>query len=80
MKSLSKSLILFLITVNISCAQFGETYVREDKNIVTPSEINYDLKLIHAKDGIIWAIEFFEDNSILATIKSGELIHFINGY
>ena len=79
MKSLSKSLILFLITVNISCAQFGETYVREDKNIVTPSEINYDLKLVHAKDGIIWAIEFFEDNSILATIKSGELIHFKNG-
>ena len=78
MKSLSKSLILFLITVNISCAQFGETYVREDKNIVTPSEINYDLKLVHAKDGIIWAIEFFEDNSILATIKSGELIHFKN--
>ena len=69
----------FLFITNISCAQLGETYVREDKTIVSPDEINYDLELVHEKDGIIWAIEFFEDNSILATIKSGELIHFKNG-
>ena len=70
MKRLSNTLTVFLFITNVSCAQLGETYVREDKNIVTPNEINYDLELVHEKDGIIWAIEFFEDNSILATIKS----------
>ena len=79
MERLSNLLMAFLFITNISCAQLGETYVREDKTIVSPDEINYDLELVHEKDGIIWAIEFFEDNSILATIKSGELIHFKNG-
>ena len=70
--------ILFIFVINLSCAQFGETFTREDKDIVSPVEINYDLELVHENDEIIWAIEFFEDNSILATVKSGKLIHYKN--
>ena len=70
--------ILFIFATNLSCAQLGETFIREDKDIISPDEINYDLELVHENDEIIWAIEFFEDNSILATVKSGKLIHYKN--
>jgi glucose/arabinose dehydrogenase len=37
------------------------------------------MELIFEDENIIWSIEFFEDNSILAAVKSGKLFHYING-
>jgi glucose/arabinose dehydrogenase len=37
------------------------------------------MELIFEDENIIWSIEFFEDNSILAAVKSGSLFHYTNG-
>ena len=70
-KLFSIIIIAGLILVNTSCAQ-------ENKNTVL-SEINYEMELVFEDENIIWAIEFFEDKSILATIKSGSLFHYKEG-
>ena len=56
--------ILFIFAINLSCAQLGETFIREDKDIVSPNEINYDLELVHENDEIIWAIEFLRTTQL----------------
>ena len=70
-KLFSIIIIAGLILVNTSCAQ-------ENKNTVL-SEINYEMELVFEDENIIWAIEFFEDKSILATVKSGSLFHYKEG-
>jgi len=37
------------------------------------------MELVFEDENIIWAIEFFDDNSILATVKSGSLFHYKDG-
>ena len=75
----SLTIILGLILSNFSCAQNQKTSEKEGENLKVTEEINYEMELVFEDENIIWAIEFFEDNSILATVKSGSLIHYKNG-
>ena len=71
---------LFVLTlVNFSCAQNLKPLDNDGENSIITDEINYEMELVFEDENIIWAIEFFEDNSILATVKSGSLIHYKNG-
>lgn len=75
----SSSLILTLILINISCAQDLKPLDGEPDNTILMDEINYEMELVFEDKNIIWAIEFLNDNSILAAVKSGSIIHFKNG-
>jgi len=75
----SSSLILTLILINISCAQDLKPLDGEPDNSILMEEINYEMELVFEDKNIIWAIEFLNDNSILAAVKSGSIIHFKNG-
>ena len=75
----STSLILTLILINISCAQDLKPLDGEPDNTILMDEINYEMELVFEDKNIIWAIEFLNDNSILAAVKSGSIIHFKNG-
>jgi len=60
---------------NFSCGQEPN-----DKNeIIVTDELNYEMELVFENEGIIWGLEFLNDNSILATLKSGSIIHFKDG-
>jgi glucose/arabinose dehydrogenase len=60
---------------NFSCGQEPN-----DKNeIIVTDELNYEMELVFENKGIIWGLEFLNDNSILATLKSGSIIHFKDG-
>ena len=78
-KFFSLTVILGLILSNFSCAQNQKPSQNEGKNLKITDEINYEMELVFEDENIIWAIEFFEDNSILATVKSGSLFHYKNG-
>ena len=74
---LSSSLFLTLMLINYSCAQDLKPLDEEPDNSILKTEINYEMELVFEDENIIWGIEFLSDNSILASIKSGSLIHFI---
>ena len=60
---------------NFSCGQEPN-----DKNeIIVTDELNYEMELVFENEGIIWGLEFLDDNSILATLKSGSIIHYKDG-
>lgn len=71
--------ILLIILSNFSCAQDLKPLDSEGDNSILIDESNYEMELIFEDENIIWSIEFFEDNSILATVKSGSLFHYTNG-
>ena len=71
--------ILLIILSNFSCAQDLKPIDSEADNSILVDESNYEMELIFEDENIIWSIEFFEDNSILAAVKSGKLFHYING-
>ena len=71
--------ILLIILSNFSCAQDLKPLDSEGDNSILIDESNYEMELIFEDENIIWSIEFFEDNSILAAVKSGKLFHYING-
>ena len=71
--------ILLIILSNFSCAQDLKPIDSETDNSILVDESNYEMELIFEDENIIWSIEFFEDNSILAAVKSGKLFHYING-
>lgn len=70
---------LLIILSNFSCAQDLKPIDSEADNSILVDESNYEMELIFEDENIIWSIEFFEDNSILAAVKSGKLFHYING-
>jgi len=37
------------------------------------------MELVFEDENIIWGIEFLNDNSILASVKSGSIYHYKNG-
>ena len=76
---LSSSLFLTLMLINYSCAQDLKPLDEEPDNSILKTEINYEMELVFDDENIIWGIEFLSDNSILASIKSGSLIHFKEG-
>ena len=78
-KFFSITIFLGLILSNFSCAQDLKPFDNEIENSLITDEINYEMELVFEDENIIWAIEFFEDNSILATVKSGSLFHYKNG-
>lgn len=71
--------VLLIILSNFSCAQDLKPIDSEADNSILVDESNYEMELIFEDENIIWSIEFFEDNSILAAVKSGKLFHYING-
>jgi aldose sugar dehydrogenase len=71
--------ILLIILSNFSCAQDLKPLDSEGDNSILINESNYEMELIFEDENIIWSIEFFEDNSILAAVKSGSLFHYTNG-
>lgn len=74
-KNISIYFTILIIMFNFSCGQEPN-----DKNeIIVTDELNYEMELVFENDGIIWGLEFLNDNSILATLKSGSIIHFKEG-
>jgi glucose/arabinose dehydrogenase len=71
--------ILLIILSNFSCAQNLKPLDNESDNSILIDESNYEMELIFEDENIIWSIEFFEDSSILAAVKSGSLFHYTNG-
>ena len=71
--------ILLIILSNFSCAQDLKPLDSEGDNSILIDESNYEMELIFEDENIIWSIEFFDDNSILAAVKSGSLFHYTNG-
>ena len=74
-KNISIYFTILIIVFNFSCGQEPN-----DKNeIIVTDELNYEMELVFENEGIIWGLEFLNDNSILATLKSGSIIHFKEG-
>ena len=74
-KNISIYFTILIIMFNFSCGQEPN-----DKNeIIVTDELNYEMELVFENEGIIWGLEFLDDNSILATLKSGSIIHFKDG-
>lgn len=74
-KNISIYFTILIIMFNFSCGQEPN-----DKNeIIVTDELNYEMELVFENKGIIWGLEFLNDNSILATLKSGSIIHFKDG-
>ena len=78
-KVFSISILLGIFIINYSCAQDLKPIDIENNNTILTDEVNYEMELVFEDENIIWAIEFFEDNSILATVKSGSLFHYKDG-
>lgn len=74
-KNISIYFTILIIMFNFSCGQEPQ-----NKNeIIVTDELNYEMELVFENEGIIWGLEFLNDNSILATLKSGSIIHFKDG-
>ena len=78
-KLFSLTILIGLTLVNFSCAQEIKPLDNKIENTIIYEETNYEMELVFEDENIIWAIEFFEDNSILATVKSGSLFHYKDG-
>ena len=74
------SLLFSLILLNFSYSQdLVLPLDNEGDNSIIVDETNYEMKLVFEDKNIIWSIEFFEDNSILAAVKSGSIFHYKDG-
>ena len=73
------SILLGIFITNYSCAQDLKPLDQENKNTIVTDEVDYEMELVFENENIIWGIEFFDDNSILASVKSGSLFHYKNG-
>ena len=78
-KYFSLTVIICLLILNFSFAQDLEPFDHEGENSILTEETNYEMELVFEDENIIWAIEFFEDNSILATVKSGSIFYYKDG-
>ena len=75
----SISILLAIFIINYSCAQDLKPLDKENKNSIITNEENYEMELVFEDENIIWGIEFLNDNSILASVKSGSIYHYKNG-
>ena len=71
--------IIGLLILNFSFGQDLKPLDQEGEDSIITDETNYEMELVFEDENIIWAIEFFEDNSILATVKSGSIFHYKDG-
>ena len=78
-KYFSLTVIICLLILNFSFGQDLEPFDQEGEDSILTEETNYEMELVFEDENIIWAIEFFEDNSILATVKSGSIFHYKDG-
>tara|TARA_R110000765_G_scaffold124462_2_gene221681 strand:+ start:14564 stop:15685 length:1122 start_codon:yes stop_codon:yes gene_type:complete len=65
--------LLFVVSLNYSCAQNPEN------KVITPKEPVFSTELFVDELQIPWGFTFLPDKSILITEKEGKLIHFRNG-
>ena len=74
------SLLFSLILLNFSYSQdLVLPLDNEGDNSIIVDETNYEMELVFEDKNIIWSIEFFEDNSMLAAVKSGSIFHYKDG-
>jgi hypothetical protein len=64
-------LFAFFLFINFSCAQDLKPLDEENDSSILIDETNYEMELVFEDENIIWSIEFINENSILAAVKSG---------
>lgn len=78
-KTLSIYLTLTFFLLNFSCAQDLKPLDNEREDTIIVDEKNYEMKVVFEDENLIWGLEILDDNSILASIKSGSIIHYKDG-
>ncbi|MGB0633485.1 MAG: PQQ-dependent sugar dehydrogenase [Flavobacteriaceae bacterium] len=78
-KTLSIYLTLTFFLLNFSCAQDLKPLDNEREDTIIVDEKNYEMEVVFEDENLIWGLEILDDNSILASIKSGSIIHYKDG-
>ena len=78
-KTLSIYLTLTFFLLNFSCAQDLKPLDNEREDTIIVDEKNYEMEVVFEDEKLIWGLEILDDNSILASIKSGSIIHYKDG-
>ena len=78
-KTLSIYLTLTFFLLNFSCAQDLKPLDNEREDTIIVDEKNYEMEAVFEDENLIWGLEILDDNSILASIKSGSIIHYKDG-
>ena len=72
-------LLAFFLYINFSCAQDLKPLDEENDSSILIEETNYEMELVFEDENIIWSIEFINENSILAAVKSGSIFKYNDG-
>jgi glucose/arabinose dehydrogenase len=78
-KTISIYLTLTFFLLNFSCAQDLKPLDNEREDSIVVDEKNYEMEVVFEDENLIWGLEILDDNSILASIKSGSIIHYKDG-
>ena len=78
-KILSIYLTITFFLFNFSCAQDLKPLDNEREDSIIVDEKNYEMEVVFEDENLIWGLEILDDNSILASIKSGSIIHYKDG-
>ena len=78
-KTVSIYLTLTFFLLNFSCAQDLKPLDNEREDTIIVDEKNYEMEVVFEDENLIWGLEILDDNSILASIKSGSIIHYKDG-
>jgi len=78
-KTLSIYFTLTFFLLNFSCAQDLKPLDNEREDTIIVDEKNYEMEVVFEDENLIWGLEILDDNSILASIKSGSIIHYKDG-
>ena len=78
-KTLSIYLTLTFFLLNFSCAQDLKPLDNQKEDSIIVDEKNYKMEVVFEDENLIWGLEILDDNSILASIKSGSIIHYKDG-
>ena len=78
-KILSVYLTITFFLFNFSCAQDLKPLDNEREDSIIVDEKNYEMEVVFEDENLIWGLEILDDNSILASIKSGSIIHYKDG-
>ena len=78
-KTVSIYLTLTFFLLNFSCAQDLKPLDNQKEDSIIVDEKNYKMEVVFEDENLIWGLEILDDNSILASIKSGSIIHYKDG-